>query len=64
MTKKIWMLIAVAAGLALSATSFDAAAQSDNGYWTSSAAGGIVWKERAGRGWRLGYWTAALATAG
>ncbi|MGA8005222.1 MAG: OmpA family protein [Burkholderiales bacterium] len=63
MTKKIWMLIAVAAGLALSATSFDAAAQSDNGYWTSSAAGGIVWKDSAGLCWRSGYWTPAMATA-
>jgi OOP family OmpA-OmpF porin len=63
MTKKTWMLTVVAAGLALSATSFTAAAQSDNGYWTSSAAGGIVWKGSTGLCWRSGYWTPALATA-
>lgn len=62
MTKKIWMLIAIAAGMALSATSFNAAAQSDGGYWTS-AAGGIVWKDSAGLCWRSGYWTPAMATA-
>lgn len=63
MTKKIWMLIAIAAGLALSAASFNAAAQSDSGYWNSSAAGGIVWKDSAGLCWRSGYWTPAMATA-
>jgi len=63
MTKKIWMLIAFATGLALSATSFNAAAQSDSGYWTSAAAGGIVWKDSAGLCWRSGYWTPAMATA-
>jgi OOP family OmpA-OmpF porin len=61
MTKKIWMFIAVAAGLALSATSFNAAAQSDGGYWTSPS--GIVWKSGAGLCWRSGSWTPAMATA-
>jgi OOP family OmpA-OmpF porin len=63
MTKKIWMFIAVAAGLALCATSFNAAAQTDDGYWSSAAAGGIVWKDSAGLCWRSGYWTPAMATA-
>jgi len=61
MTKKIWTLILVAAGMALSATSFNAAAQSTQGYWVSSA--GIVWKNSAGLCWRSGYWTPAMATA-
>ncbi|MFZ1910724.1 MAG: OmpA family protein, partial [Burkholderiales bacterium] len=63
MIKKIWMSIAVATGLALSATSFNASAQTDDGYWTSSAAGGIVWKDSAGLCWRSGSWAPAMATA-
>ena len=63
MTKKTWMFISVAAGLALSATSFNAAAQTDDGYWTSAAAGGIVWKDSAGLCWRSGDWTPAMANA-
>ncbi|MGH8747403.1 MAG: hypothetical protein ACREUK_13065, partial [Burkholderiales bacterium] len=63
MSKKICMLAIVATGLALSATSFDAAAQSDGGYWTSAAVGGIVWKDSAGLCWRSGSWTPAMATA-
>jgi OOP family OmpA-OmpF porin len=61
MLKKTWMPIAVAAGLALSATSFNAAAQSDGDYWTSPS--GIVWKDGAGLCWRSGYWTPQMATA-
>ncbi|HUJ85551.1 MAG TPA: OmpA family protein [Burkholderiales bacterium] len=56
-------MIAVAAGLALSATSLNAAAQSNSGYWTSAAAGGVVWKDSFGLCWRSGYWTPAMATA-
>ncbi|MGA7984137.1 MAG: OmpA family protein, partial [Burkholderiales bacterium] len=63
MTKKTWMFISVAAGLALSATSFNAAAQTDDGYWTSAAAGGIVWKDSAGLCWRSSDWTPAMANA-
>ncbi len=63
MIKKIWMSIAVATGLTLFATSFNASAQTDDGYWTSSAAGGIVWKDSAGLCWRSGSWAPAMATA-
>ena len=63
MSKNIYMLTIVAAGVALSAASFNAAAQSDGGYWTSAAAGGIVWRDSAGLCWRSGSWTPAQATA-
>ena len=61
MTKKLWKLLFVLAGVALSATSFDATAQSTQGYWGSTA--GIVWKSSAGLCWRSGAWTPAMATA-
>ncbi|MGH8735880.1 MAG: OmpA family protein [Burkholderiales bacterium] len=63
MSKKICMLAIVTTGLALCVTSFNAAAQSDGGYWTSAVGGGIVWKDSAGLCWRSGAWTPAMATA-
>jgi OmpA-OmpF porin, OOP family len=62
MTNKIWTLV-VAAGAALAATSLDAAAQSQDGYWNSPESGGIVWKSGAGLCWRAGSWTRAQASA-
>ena len=39
MSKKLWMPVVVAAGVALSAASLDVAAQSKQGYWTQPAGG-------------------------
>ena len=53
----------LAATIALSATSFNAAAQGSNeGYWASGP-GGTVWKNPFGMCWRAGYWTPAMANA-
>lgn len=63
MSKKVWMSLLVAAGVALSATPLLAAAQSMNsneGYWTTSDHKEI-WKDSAGQCWRAGYWTPAMA---
>ena len=62
MIKKSWMQSVAGAALALSATSFNAAAQaqSNEGYWGSAAAGAI-WKNPFGNCWRAGYWTPAMA---
>ena len=46
MSNKPLMLILFVAGLALSATSFNAAAQSTPGYWVTPS--GIVWKDPFG----------------
>lgn len=54
-------LVLVVTGLALWATSFNAAAQSTQAYWRSSA--GLVWKDPFGLCWRSGAWTPATATA-
>jgi OmpA-OmpF porin, OOP family len=62
MSNKIWILI-VAAGAAIAATSLNAAAQSEVGYWISPETGGTVWKSGAGLCWRAGSWTQAQATA-
>ena len=48
--------------IALSAISFGAAAQSNEGYWTSAPAGAI-WKNPFGNCWRAGYWTPAMANS-
>ena len=63
MSKKLWMPIMVAAGVALSAASLNVAAQSKQGYWTEPAGGDLVWKNAAGQCWRAGYWTPAMAIA-
>lgn len=59
MNKKMWLSVVAAAGLALSAASFHAAAQSNEGYWADAA--NTVWKNGAGECWRAGYWTPAMA---
>ena len=61
MFNRLLKLILIVTGLALSATSFNAAAQSTQGYWGSSA--GTVWKDPFGLCWRSGDWTPAMATA-
>ncbi len=61
--KKIWMPLMVAAGVALSAASLNAAAQDKQGYWTNPASGNTVWKNSTGLCWRAGYWTPAMAIA-
>ena len=63
MSKKTWVPLLIAAGVAMSATSFNAAAQSKDGYWTSPAAGNMVWRNATGLCWRAGYWTPAMAIA-
>jgi OOP family OmpA-OmpF porin len=63
MSKKTWMPLLIAAGLALSATPFTASAQSKQGYWTEGGAEGPVWKNSTGLCWRAGYWTPAMAIA-
>ena len=62
MSKKTWMPLLIAAGLAISATPFTASAQSKQGYWTQGAEG-PVWKNATGLCWRAGYWTPAMAIA-
>ena len=61
MTNKTKILFLVIAGAALSASSYNAAAQPTEGYWDSSA--GVVWKDPFGLCWRSGAWTPAMATA-
>lgn len=61
MNNKTWMPLLIAAGVALSAVSFTASAQSKQGYWTNPASGDMVWKNSVGQCWRSGYWTPAMA---
>ena len=63
MSKKTWMPLLIAAGLALSAMPFTASAQSKQGYWTEGGAEGPVWKNGTGLCWRSSYWTPAMAIA-
>jgi OOP family OmpA-OmpF porin len=53
------MPLLIAAGVALSATSLNVAAQKD-GYWTQGV-NGPVWKNSVGQCWRSGSWTPAMA---
>ena len=62
MSKKLWMPLLIAAGTVLSATSFNVAAQTVDGYWRQGV-GGPVWKNPFGQCWRAGYWTPAMAIA-
>ena len=62
MSKKTWLPLLIAAGLAMSAMPFTAAAQSKNAYWTQTP-GGTVWKSGSGLCWRAGFWTPAMAIA-
>ena len=60
MNKKSWMPLLIAAGVAMSATSLNVAAQSTDGYWRQGV-GGPVWKNPYNQCWRAGYWTPAMA---
>jgi len=62
MNKKSWMPLLIAAGVAMSATSLNVAAQSTDGYWRQGV-GGPVWKNPYNQCWRAGYWTPAMAIA-
>jgi len=59
MNKNMWLSVIAAAGLALSAASFNVAAQSKDGHWVD--AGDAVWKDGSGMCWKAGYWTPAMA---
>jgi len=58
MSKKTWMPLLIAAGLAMSAMPFTASAQANQGYWQGP---GAIWKNGSGQCWRAGYWTPAMA---
>lgn len=62
MSKKTWMPLLIAAGLALSVAPFAASAQSKEGYWTGSASDGL-WRNASNGCWRAGFWTPAMAIA-
>jgi OOP family OmpA-OmpF porin len=62
MSKKTWMPLLVAAGVALSALPLTASAQSKQGYWVQPSTD-LVWKNASGQCWRAGYWTPAMAIA-
>jgi OOP family OmpA-OmpF porin len=62
MSKKTWMPLLVAAGVALSALPFTASAQSKQGYWVQPSTD-LVWKNASGQCWRAGSWTPAMAIA-
>ncbi len=65
MNKNMWLSVVAAAGLALSAASFNALGaahtmgESKDGHWTD--AGKTVWKNGSGQCWKAGYWTPAMA---
>ena len=56
MSKKLWMPLLIAAGLAVSA---NVSAQSKDGYWTQG--GGPVWRNTVNQCWKSAYWTPAMA---
>jgi len=53
MSKKTWMPLLVAAGVALSALPFTASAQSKQGYWVQPSTD-LVWKNSSGQSWFIG----------
>ncbi len=61
MSKKTWMPLLIAAGVAISALPIAASAQTTSGYWTGP--GGMIWKNPNNLCWRAGYWTPAMANA-
>jgi OOP family OmpA-OmpF porin len=62
MSKKTWVPLLIAAGVALSALPFTASAQSKQGYWVQPSTD-LVWKNASGQCWRAGSWTPAMAIA-
>ena len=63
MIKRIFPLFAAVAALALTATSFNLAAQGSNDGYARSSAANATWKNPFGLCWRTGYWTPAMANA-
>ena len=61
MNHKFLVPVVLAAGVAMSAMSIDATAQT-SGYWTNPATNNTAWKNSVGQCWRAGYWTPAMAT--
>jgi OOP family OmpA-OmpF porin len=59
MNTKVWKPLLVALGVAMSATAFNAAAQSKEGYAVENT--GTVWRNYQNECWRAGYWTPAMA---
>ncbi len=57
---KSWTWVVAAGALALGTVSFDAAAQSNEGYWGGSSG---IWKSGFGQCWKPSYWTPAMANA-
>ena len=62
MNQRILKSIAVAACVAVSAISLNAAAQGSSAYWTQPAGNNVAWKNATGLCWRAGYWSPAMAT--
>ena len=60
MSKKTWMPLLVAAGVAISALPITASAQSKSGYWVQPSSD-LIWKNASGQCWRAGSWTPAMA---
>src|SRR6185369_18087456 len=58
MSNKSWIPALAAAVLALA--SFNASAQSNEGYWGGTSG---TWKNGSGQCWKPSYWTPAMATA-
>jgi OOP family OmpA-OmpF porin len=56
------LVLSAISAVALSAISFNAAAESNDGYWVSGPAGAI-WKDPFGLCYRAGYWTPAMANS-
>lgn len=59
MNTKVWKPLLVALGVAMSATAFNAAAQSKQGYGVDT--NNMVWRNAFNECWRAGYWTPAMA---
>jgi OOP family OmpA-OmpF porin len=59
MNIRIWKPLLVVLGVAMSATAFNAAAQSKQGYAVDT--GNMVWRNYSNECWRAGYWTPAMA---
>jgi OOP family OmpA-OmpF porin len=59
MNTKVWKPLWVALGVAMSATAFNAVAQSKQGYAVDTS--NQVWRNAFNQCWRAGYWTPAMA---
>jgi OOP family OmpA-OmpF porin len=59
MNTKVWKPLLVALGVAMTATAFNASAQSKQGYAVDT--NNMVWRNAFNECWRAGYWTPAMA---